>query len=130
MVFKTVVPFKASLAVMLKDLSSNIVAKSMEELEGFIEELKKLPEDNIEASIGTGSVALGVGVGASAGGAAAAGSVTVIGSHALGGAAVSLGIVSAPVWPVVAGIAGGAGIGYAAYKAIKYWYRKPDSASS
>jgi hypothetical protein len=116
--------------VILNDLSSKIVAKSMEELEGFIEELMKLPEDNIEASIGTGSAALGAGIGASAGGAVAAGSVTVLGSQALGGAVVSLGLVSAPVWPVVAGIAGGTAIGYAAYKAVKYWYSKPYSASS
>ena len=49
----------------------------------------------------------------------------MLGSQALGGAAVSLGLISAPVWPIVAGIAGGAGIGYAAYKAIKYWKDNP-----
>lgn len=117
-------------AVILNDLSSKIIATSIEELLGFIEELKKLPEDKIEASLGTGSAALGAGIGASAGGAVAAGSVTVLGSQALGGAAVSLGLVSAPVWPIVAGIAGGAGIGYAAYKAIKYWKNKPDEESN
>ncbi len=116
-------------AVILNDLSSKIIAKSMDELQGFIEELRKLPEDNIQASISSGSAALGAGVGASAGGAVAAGSVTVLGSQALGGAAVSLGLISAPVWPLVAGIAGGAGIGYATYKAIKYWKSKPDSTS-
>lgn len=107
--------------LVINELSSKIIASSMGELQGFIEELKKLPEDKVEATIGTGSATLGAGFGASAGGAVAAGSVTVLGSQALGGAAVSLGLVSAPVWPIVAGIAGGAGIGYAAYKAIKYW---------
>ncbi|WP_345977823.1 hypothetical protein [Sulfurimonas sp. HSL3-7] len=116
--------------VILNDLSSKIIAQSMGELQGFIEELKKLPEDIIEASVGTGSAALGAGLGASAGGAVAAGSVTLLGSQALGGAAVSLGLVSAPIWPIVAGIAGGAGIGYVAYKAIKYWKEKPDLESS
>lgn len=117
-------------AVVLNDLSSKIIATSMEELQGFVEELKKLPEDEIEASIGTGSAALGAGVGASAGGAVAAGSVTVLGSQALGGAAVSLGLVSVPVWPIVAGVAAGAGIGYAAYKAIKYWGNNPEEENS
>jgi len=117
-------------ALVLNDLSSKIIASSMEDLQGFIEELKKLPEDKIEVSIGTGSAALGAGLGASAGGAVAAGSVTVLGSQALGGAAVSLGLVSAPVWPIVAGIAGGVGVGYAAYKAIKYWNDKPSKENS
>ena len=93
----------------LCDLLSKIIASSKEELQGFFEELKKSPEDGVEASIGTGSAALGAGLGASVGGAVAAGSVTVLGSQALGGAAISLGLVSAPVWPIIAGIAGGAG---------------------
>lgn len=113
--------------LVLNDLRSKIIAQSMEELQGFIAELKKLPEDNIQASIGIGSTALGAGIGASTGGVAAASTVTVLGSQALGGAAVSLGLVSMPVWPIVAGVAGGAGIGYTAYKAIKYWRTKPDS---
>jgi len=117
-------------ALILNGLSSKVIATSMEDLQGFIEELKKLPEDTIEATVGTGSAAIGASLGASAGGAVAAGSVTVLGSQALGGAAVSLGLVSAPVWPVVAGIAGGAGIGYAAYKAIKYWKNKPGEENS
>lgn len=112
-------------AVILNDLSSRVIATSVEELQGFIRELKKLPADGIEAAVGAGSAALGAGIAASAGGAVAAGSVTVLGSQVLGGAAISLGLVSAPVWPIVAGVAGGAGIGYAAYKAIKYWKSKP-----
>lgn len=49
------------------------------------EELRKLPEDKIEASIGAGSAALGAGIGASDADAVAAGSVTVLGSHAFRG---------------------------------------------
>ena len=111
----------------LKDLTARVVASSIEELQGFIEELKKLPEDKVESSLTAGTAALGAGVGASVAGAVAAGSVTVLGSHALGGVAISLGLVSAPVWPVVAGVAGvagGAGVGYAVFKALKYWSGK------
>lgn len=116
--------------VHIKNLSTKVVATTIEGLQGYIEELKKLPEDKIEASIGSGSAALGAWLGASAGGVAAASSVSVLGSQALGGAAVSFGLISAPIWPVVAGIAGGAGIGYAAYKAIKYWKNKPNPKKS
>jgi len=107
--------------ISLRDLSADIVATTMDELNGFIEELKKLPEDKVDASITASSATVGAVGGAVAGGTIAAGSVTVLGSSALGGAAISLGIVSAPLWPVIAGIAGGAGLGYAAYKAVKYW---------
>lgn len=121
--------FKDRLLI-LSDLSSRVVARSWEELQDFIDELTKMPEDGFDASVSTGSAALGAGVGAAAGSAAAVGSVTVLGSQALGGVAVSLGLVSAPVWPIIAGLAGGAGIGYAAYKAIKYWNNKPDLENS
>ncbi len=117
-------------AIHLNELSSRIVAKTMEELQGFIEELKKLPEDKIEATLGSSSAAIGAGILGSASTVAATGSVTVLGSQALGGAAISLGLVSAPVWPIIAGVAGGAGIGYAAYKAVKYWNSKPEAENS
>jgi hypothetical protein len=58
------------------------------------------------------STAIGVGAGAFIGPAVAASTVTVMGSSALGGAALTLGLVSAPVWPVVAvGAAGAAVVG-------------------
>lgn len=113
-------------AVILQELTVKIVAETLEQIRGYVEELTKLPEDGIEASVGTGSAAFGAWFGAAAGGALATGSVTVLGSQALGGAAITLGLISAPVWPVVAGVAGGAGMGYAAYKAIKYWNDKSD----
>ena len=59
----------------------------------------------------------------------AASSVSVLGSSTLGGVAISLGIVSAPVWPIIAGVAGGAGLGYTAYKAFKYWRNNKESES-
>ena len=43
-----------------------------------------------------------IGMGAALGGSAAASMVTVAGSHTLGAAALSLGLVSAPVWPIFA----------------------------
>ncbi len=110
----------------LKDISLDIIARTYEELCGYIEELKKLPEDSVDATFSAGSGSIGAVGGAAAGGAIAASSVTVLGSSTLGGAAVSLGIVSAPLWPVIAGVAAGAGLGYATYKAVKYWAKKPD----
>jgi hypothetical protein len=117
-VLSTLSAFKEK-AVVLNDLTSKIIATSMRELQGFAE------KDN-----GTGSVVLGAGLGASAGGAIAASSVTVLGSQALGGVGLSLGLISAPIWPIVAGVAGGAGIGYAAYKTIKYWRNRPEEENS
>ena len=50
----------------------------------------------------TGTAVLTAG-GLGAGSLAATGSVTVLGSQTLGGFALSLGLVSAPVWPIIAG---------------------------
>lgn len=105
----------------LKEIKADIVAKTSRELKGFVDELGKLPEDTLDASVNGGSAFAGMAVGAIGGTSIAAGTVTVLGSKALGGVALSMGIVSAPVWPVVASAAGGLGLGYAAYKAVKYW---------
>lgn len=67
------------------------------------------------------STAAAVTAGAAAGSAVAASSVTVLGSQALGGLALSLGLVSAPIWPVIAG--GGLALG-AAYGAWKFATRR------
>ena len=107
--------------IRLKETSAGIIATTKDELTGFIEEMGRLPEDLVDASLMTTTAALGGLGGAAAGGAIGAGSVTVLGSKALGAMAVSAGLVSAPVWPIIAGAAAGIGIGYAAYKAIKYW---------
>ena len=115
--------------IYLKDISVDIVAKTVDELKGFIEELKKVPEDKLDASISASSSFAGAASGAVVGSAVAASSVTVLSSSTLGGVAVSLGLVSAPIWPVVAGVVGGAGLGYAAYKAIKYWGSEPPTVN-
>jgi hypothetical protein len=114
----------------LTESTSKVIAKSLDELQGFIDELKTLPTNKVETSLLTGSSAIGAGVGASIGGVAAASSVTVLGSQALGGLAVSLGLVAAPLWPIIAGVAGGAGVGYATYKAIKYWGKDKEKMDS
>jgi hypothetical protein len=68
--------------------------------------------------VGAGAtVAAGAG-GAAAGAAYAAGTVTVLGSSTLGGIGVSLGLVSAPIWPVIAGGLGAAGLGYMGWKLL------------
>jgi hypothetical protein len=106
--------------IYLKAITAAIVAKTVAELNGFIDELKKLPENIIDAAA----------TGGSAGTAVAASPVTVLDSSSPGGVAVSLGIVSAPLWPVIAGVAGEAGFGYAAYNAVKYWGSKPEKIFS
>lgn len=60
-----------------------------------------------------------VTAGAVGGSAATASTVTVLGSHALGSAALSLGLVSAPVWPVVAGVGLGVAGAYGVWKALR-----------
>ncbi len=62
------------------------------------------------------SAASGTGIGAAVGGSAAAASVTVLGSQTLGGIALSLGLVSAPVWPVAVGVIAGGAAGYGLWK--------------
>jgi hypothetical protein len=70
-------------------------------------------------AVGVGAlVAAGAG-GVAAGSAVAAGSVTVLGSHALGSAALALGLVSAPVWPAVFGGVLTLGLGYAAWREVR-----------
>jgi len=69
--------------------------------------------------VGAGAtVAAGAG-GAAAGAAYAASTVTVLGSSTLGGIGLPLGLVSAPVWPVVAGGVGAAGLGYVGWKVLR-----------
>ena len=82
------------------------------------------PDDLIDA---TGSVATGAAMaaaGTAVGGSLAAGSVTVLGSQAIGSVALSLGVVSAPLWPVIAGGAAGLAIGYGAWKTARHFGHK------
>lgn len=73
--------------------------------------------ENKEVVGGTGGAVAGAAAGAAVGTSVAASSVTVLGSQALGSAALSMGLVSAPVLPVVAIGAAGAAVGYGLWKA-------------
>ncbi len=109
-------------ALHLKTLAKTRVIESVPELvtyldvdlRGYLGTLRSNPA----ALAGT---TVGVAAGAAVGSVAAASSVTVLGSSALGGVALSLGLVSAPLWPVIAG--GGAAVA-ASYGAWKYLDKK------
>lgn len=101
-------------------LTVKVVAKTLEELHSLFNDLLKggfVKEVAHGTTVGVATV-----VGTGVGGSLAAGSVTVLGSHALGGAALSLGLVSAPLWPVIAGGAAGLAVGLAAWKGVKYLF--------
>lgn len=95
-----------------------IVARTVDELHRIIIELSKNETASIAA--GTATAAAATAGGAALGSAAAIASVTVLGSQGLGAAALALGAVSAPVWPVIAGGAAGLAVGVAAWKGIQY----------
>lgn len=98
----------------LTELTTEVVARNWEELKAIIDELAKHPHAE-KAALGATSATTAV-AGAAIGGSLAAGSVTVLGSHGLGAVALSLGLVSAPVWPIIAGGAAGLAIGVAAWR--------------
>lgn len=106
--------------IQLVPLTTKVVARTKDELQIIIEELSKTPE----AGVTVGGTAI---AGAAVGSALAAGSVTVLGSHGLGAVALSLGLVSAPVWPVIAGGAAGLALGVAAWKGIKHYRNRQAS---
>ncbi len=107
--------------IYLAKITAKVVARSVAELTKWSEN----PEIK-GAFMGIGSTMSALG-GAAIGGHLAAGSVTVLGSHALGGAALSLGLVSAPLWPVLAGGAAGLAIGVAGWKAVKKFRNKQNT---
>jgi hypothetical protein len=109
--------------ISLSNSSTEIVVKSWDELQSIVAELSKSPT----ASAGTAATAA---AGAVVGGGLAAGSVTVLGSHALGAAALSVGLISAPVWPIIAGGAAGLALGVAAWKGIKHYKGRPNEGAS
>jgi len=102
--------------------TGNVIAKTWDELQELIEKLENHP-DAKDASLGIVS-GLTTATGAVVGGHIAAGTVTALGSHTLGAAALSLGLVSAPIWPVIAGGAAGLAIGLAGWKAVKHYRAK------
>jgi hypothetical protein len=102
--------------------TGKVIAKTWDELQELIEKLEKHP-DAQDASLGIVS-GVTTATGAIVGGHIAAGTVTALGSHALGAVALSLGLVSAPIWPVIAGGAAGLAIGLAGWKAVKSYRNK------
>ena len=75
-----------------------------------------------------GAVAAGTGA---MGATVAAGTVTVLGSHTVGAVALSLGLVSAPIWPVIVCGAAGMGVGYAAWSVgRRIWVRRDHNAQN
>jgi hypothetical protein len=113
--------------IYLREVAVAVVARSMSELERWM----RGQAADLVATAGpagglgaAGAVAAG---GLAVGSSIAASSVTVLGSHALGTAALSLGLVSAPLWPVILCGAAGLGIGFAGWKAIKTFAADSDS---
>jgi hypothetical protein len=112
-------------AIRLTQLSADVVAKSMDDLRAIAKAMATIPEDTVDA---TGSAVTGLAAGAAgtaAGAAIAASTVTVLGSSTLGSAALTLGLVSAPLWPVIVGGSAGLAVGYGVWKAAKHFMRKP-----
>lgn len=86
------------------------------------EKLRKLLQQQGVKEAVAGSVIIGGAAGGAAvGTVAAASTVTVLGSHTLGAAALGLGLVSAPLWPVIAIGGAGALVGVGTWWAIKSW---------
>jgi hypothetical protein len=108
--------------IKLAKLTAKVIARTWEELQSIIEKLENHP-DAKEATLGIAS-GVTTATGAVIGGHIAAGSVTALGSHALGGIALSLGLVSAPVWPVIAGSVAGLAVALAGWKAVKNYRNK------
>lgn len=98
--------------------ATNILASTPEAFKRLIEEFDKTTAARCATYSGV------AGAGAAGGGIWAGTTVTVLGSKALGAAALSLGLVSAPVWPVIAGGAAGLALGVAAWKGITYFHGK------
>ena len=103
--------------------ATEIVATTWDELQGFTKELVKSP-------VASATAVSTAAAGAAIGGSLATGSVTVLGSHALGAAALSLGLVSAPIWPVIAGGAAGLALGVAAWKGVTHFRNKEGDTSA
>ncbi len=111
--------------IYLQEQVIEVVASTWAELVSLVEKLASHP-DAESAAIGITSGATAA-TGAAIGGGLAASSVAVFGSHTLGGLALSLGLVSAPVWPIVAGGAVGVGLALGGWKLLQK-YRAPMAA--
>jgi hypothetical protein len=96
-------------------VSTDVVARNRNEWLAFLDCHRRA----VRKASAVGATAVLTGGMAGLGGLASAGSVTVLGSHALGGAALSLGLVSAPLWPVIAGGAVSLGLSYALWSKLR-----------
>jgi hypothetical protein len=96
-----------------REITRPVIAQTLEQLQ----QLK--PADMIDAAGASTTAAVFAGAGAVAGSTLGVGSVTVLGSSGLGGVAVALGVVSAPLWPAVVGGAALGAAGYAAWFAVR-----------
>ena len=94
------------------------------------EDLNRLALEVTASSTAKLAAVTGTGGGILAGTLAASGMVTVLGSSTLGGIALSLGLVSAPIWPVIAGGAGGLALGVAAWKGVQRWKGGPNKTGA
>lgn len=111
----------------LPELTVEIVADSLDSLKRIINEIATLPEDKVDALGNAVSIASGVMAGTAIGGSMAAASVTVFGSSTLGGIALALGLVTPPVWPVIAGGVAGAATAHILWKICKDWGNSPST---
>jgi hypothetical protein len=106
--------------LILPAIAVDVVAQTREELASFAAEWSTVGETPLEVGLVTvGSTAIGA-AGIAAVGSLGIGSVTVMGSSTLGGVAVALGLVTPPLWPMLAMGALFTGIGYTGIKAWKY----------
>ena len=114
----------------LVPFSGKVVARSLAELKAIAASMAAVPESAADAAGTVAMSATMAAAGTAAGAAAAAASVTVLGSSSLGALALSLGLVSAPLWPVIAGGAAGATLGYGLWKAARHFMLKPQRGGS
>jgi hypothetical protein len=107
--------------VHLIGLTGRVIVDSFDALKRMIDALAPngVPDAAGSAATGVAGAATGAAIGTSV----AAGTVSVLGSHALGGLALSLGLISAPLWPVFAGGAAGLAIGYGTWRAVRLFGR-------
>lgn len=112
----------------LNPISAEIVARTKVELAGFAAEWTTPPQSSAEVSAASATIAACGAGGLAAGSAIASGSVMLMGSSTLGSFALSAGLISAPLWPVIAGVAVAGGLGYTAFKAARYVLKKPAPA--
>lgn len=102
----------------LASLSAKVIARNREELTRYAAKFLAEPEVRKDAAIASGTTLVFGAIGSAVGSAAAASSVSVIGSSTLGGLMLTIGLVSAPVWPVAVGAAGFGALGLAVYQSI------------